>query len=99
MYKENIFFQGFKYDGFSFHIVTYLFTFLATRSNLIFLHMQESLHYDNKNGKLVNNMMTETACTLFLNNKIDLVLTILAVVIKKNIVITWSSDIDPAPCG
>ena len=97
MYKENIFFQGFKYDGFSFHIVTYLFTLLTTCSNLIFLHMQESLH--NKNGKFVKNMMTETACTLFLNNKIDLVLTILAVVIKKNIVITWSSDIDPAPCG
>ena len=43
--------------------------------------MQESPH--NKNGKFVENMMTETACTLFLNNKIDLVHTILAVVIKK----------------
>lgn len=56
--------------------------------------MQESLH--NKNGKFVKNMMTETACTLFLNNKIDLVPTILAVLSnKKNIVVTWSSDFEP----
>jgi len=48
---------------------------------LFFLHTQESLH--NQHGKFVKNMMTETACTLFLNNKIALVPTILAVLIKK----------------
>ena len=54
--------------------------------------MQESLH--NKNGKFAKNMMTETACTLFLNNKIDLVPTILAVVIhcKANKLICWTAE-------